>query len=102
VLSRIDYALLEQIERGDAAFAPSDPHSRADAERFNGTLELLLLHEELGLLAVTRTGPDGGDGGAVGASAELTEYGRRRLARRRAEAGPELGAAGRTARPTAG
>ena len=84
MLSRIDYALLERIERGETTFAAVDPQSRAERERFGARLEALLLHEELGLLAVTPTGPEDADGdGPLGAVAELTEHGRRRLARQR-------------------
>ena len=93
MLSRIDYALLERIERGETAFAPADPQSGAERERFDALLETLLLHEELGLLAVTRTGTDPADGdGPVSAVAELTEHGRRRLARQRDAQGVAAGA----------
>ena len=100
LLSRIDYALLERIERGEVAFAPADPQSRTSLERFNAQLEVLLFHEELGLLAVTQTGPDPADGdGPVRAVAELTEHGRRRLARQRAESRPEPDPADGAKRP---
>jgi hypothetical protein len=59
------------IERGGTAFAPADPQSRTDRERFGEILEGLLFHEELGLVAVTRAGPDPADGeGPVRAVAE--------------------------------
>jgi hypothetical protein len=70
-LSRIDYALLERIERGGTAVPPPDRRSGTERERFGGILDVLIFHEELGLVAVTHAGPEPSDGeGPVRAVAE--------------------------------